>query len=241
MMKKILLGIAVLGCIATTSCDELINLDELNSEKIILGLKDALVHGTDTAVANLSAPDGFFQDQAVKILLPDEAQPIYAKLNSIPLISNLLDETILAINRSAEDAATEAKPIFVDAIRDITIEDGLTILNGADTAATSYLKGKTYSRLFDAFRPKIETSLSKEIVFGISAESSYANLINTYNSASLNGFLYDEIQSNSLSEHTTNRALKGIFKKVGDEEKLIREDPAHRVTDILEEVFDSEN
>ena len=108
-------------------------------------------------------------------------------------------------------------------------------------SVTSYLKGKTYSRLFDAFRPKIETSLSKEIVFGISAESSYANLINTYNSASLNGFLYDEIQSNSLSEHTTNRALKGIFKKVGDEEKLIREDPAHRVTDILEEVFDSEN
>jgi hypothetical protein len=236
MMKKILLGIAIVSSIAISSCDELINLDELNGEKIILGLKDALVHGTDTAVANLSAPDGFFRDQAVKILLPEYAQPIYNVLNTLPLVSDLLDETILAINRSAEDAATEAKPIFLDAIREITIEDGLTILNGPDTAATAYLKGKTYTQLFDAFKPKIETSLSKEIVLGISAEASYAKLIDTYNAIPF----VSDIQSNSLSEHTTNRALKGIFKKVGDEEKLIREDPAHRVTDILEEVFGSE-
>ncbi len=173
--------------------------------------------------------------------MPEEAQPIYAKLNSIPLIGELLDETILTINRAAEDAAVEAKPIFIDAISEITIDDGLAILNGTDTAATFYLKGKTYDKLFEAFKPKIENSLSKEIVLGISAEGSYSKLINTYNSASLNGFLFDKIESNSLSEHTTNRALKGIFKKVGDEEKLIREDPAHRVTDLLEEVFGSEN
>jgi len=236
-MRKILLGIAITGCIAVTACEELINLDELNGEKIILGLKDALVHGTDTAVTNLSAPDGFFRDEAVKILLPEEAEPVYNVLNTLPLVSDLLDETILAINRSAEDAATEAKPIFIDAIREMTIDDGLTILNGPDTAATTYLKDKTYSKLFDAFKPKIETSLSKEIVFGISAEASYAKLIDTYNAIPL----VSDIQSNSLSEHTTNRALRGIFKKVGDEEKLIREDPAHRVTDILQEVFGSQD
>jgi hypothetical protein len=237
MMRKILLGIAITGCIAVTACEELNNLDELNGEKIILGLKDALVHGTDTAVTNLSAPDGFFRDEAVKILLPEEAEPVYNVLNTLPLVSDLLDETILAINRSAEDAATEAKPIFIDAIREMTIDDGLTILNGPDTAATTYLKDKTYSKLFDAFKPKIETSLSKEIVFGISAEASYAKLIDTYNAIPL----VSDIQSNSLSEHTTNRALRGIFKKVGDEEKLIREDPAHRVTDILQEVFGSQD
>jgi len=236
-MRKILLGIAITGCIAVTACEELNNLDELNGEKIILGLKDALVHGTDTAVTNLSAPDGFFRDEAVKILLPEEAEPVYNVLNTLPLVSDLLDETILAINRSAEDAATEAKPIFIDAIREMTIDDGLTILNGPDTAATTYLKDKTYSKLFDAFKPKIETSLSKEIVFGISAEASYAKLIDTYNAIPL----VSDIQSNSLSEHTTNRALRGIFKKVGDEEKLIREDPAHRVTDILQEVFGSQD
>jgi len=241
MMKKALFGMALLGCFTFTACDELLNLEDFEGERIVLGLKEALAHGTDTAVVNLSASDGYFKDQAVKILLPAEAQPIYSKLDSSLLISDLLDETILAINRAAEDAVNEAKPIFSDAITEITIEDGLSILNGTDTAATKYLKDKTYSRLFDAFKPKIETSLSKEIVLGVSAEQSYATLIDTYNTASFNGFLFDEIESNSLSEHTTNRALTGMFKKVGDEEKLIREDPAHRVTELLEEVFGSGN
>lgn len=184
--------------------------------------------GTDTAVTRLNVADGFYKDEAVKIFLPEEAQVVYDYLSYLP--TDLVEQNILAINRAAEDAAKEATPIFVNAITDLTIQDGFDILHGDDTAATTYLKGKTYQQLYDAFKPKIDISLNKELVLGISAEDMYSKLINTYNLASLNGFLFDEITSNSLSEHTTNRALRGLFMKVADEETLIREDPAHRVT-----------
>jgi len=207
----------------------------LSQEEIVSGLRDALNHGTDTAVSRLSITDGYFGDELIKILWPEEAQPVYNVVQQLP--TDIIDQTVLAINRAAEDAAVEAKPIFVQAITDLTISDGLTILQGNDTAATHYLRNHTYSALYDAFKPKIETSLSKKIVFNLSAEELYGNLIDYYNIGSLNGLLYDEIKTNSLSEHTTHKALHGLFVKVGAEEKLIREDPAHRVTDILKKVF----
>jgi len=240
---KIRIGIIVLlTTLSSTffsSCEELglgdLTEIELTEETVIQGLREALKVGTDTAVSNLSVADGYFADEAVKILLPEEAQVVYDYLSYLP--TDLVDQNILAINRAAEDAANEAAPIFVDAITELTIQDGMDILHGDDTAATSYLKGKTYQNLYDAFKPKIDVSLNKEIVLGLSAESLYSKLINTYNLASINGFLFDEITTNSLSEHTTNRALRGLFIKVGDEEKLIRENPAHRVSEILETVF----
>ena len=231
---SILIGLGTL----LSSCEQLGLLDPelpLSEEEVVNGLRQALYHGTDTAITKLNKENGFFGDELVKILLPAEAQPVYDILNLLP--TSLVDNTILAINRAAEDAATEAAPIFVNAITDITISDGFDILYGTDTAATIYLKGKTYQQLFDAFKPKIENSLNKDLVLGLSAESLYSSLINAYNKASLGGFLFNEIKTNSLSEHTTNRALRGLFRKVGDEEKLIRENPAHRVTDILERVF----
>jgi hypothetical protein len=179
--------------------------------------------------------DGFYKDELVKILLPAEAQPVYDILNLLP--SGIVDETILSINRAAEDAAKEATPIFLGAIHELTIEDGWGILNGNDTAATTYLRSKTYQKLFDAFQPKIEASLAKDLVLGISAENLYSKLINLYNTASIGGLLFDEINTNSLSEHTTNRALRGLFIKVGNEETLIRENPTHRVTQLLQQVF----
>lgn len=239
MRLKSLFLIPVL-ILTLTSCEELFDTLEdigLTEGEIIQGLKEALTHGTDSAVVNLSVADGYFGDELVKILLPEEAQPVYDVLQSVPILSGLVEETVLTINRAAEDAATEAAPIFVDAITEMTIQDGLSILHGSDTAATSYLRQKTFQNLFDAFQPKIETSLSKDIVLGVSAEESYSQMIGVYNTASLNGFLWDKIESNSLSEHTTNKALKGLFVKVAKEEKSIREDPAHRVTDILEKVF----
>lgn len=239
-MKKFLttMGAVTLIMLSTVSCDELGifgSAESLTDSEVIAGLRAALEHGTDTAVSRLSITDGFFGDAAIKILLPEEAQPVYDVINKLP--TNLVDNTILAINRAAEDAAVEAKPIFVNAITSMTIADGKEILYGNDTAATHYLRQSTYQELFAAFQPKIETSLSKDLVLGLSAESLYSSLINAYNLGSLGGLLYDQIQTNSLSEHTTNRALRGLFVKVGDEEKLIREDPAHRVTEILEKVF----
>jgi hypothetical protein len=160
---------------------------------------------------------------------------MYDVLNLLP--TNLVEDNILAINRAAEDAAREATPIFVDAITNLTIDDGWEILNGEDSAAINYLRRNTRQQLFDAFQPKIDVSLSKDLVLGLSANDLYSNLISVYNKASLNGFLFDEIQTNSLSEHTTDRALRGLFMKVRDEEKLIRTDASHRVTDLLEKVF----
>lgn len=211
--------------------------NDLTEAEVIAGLKDALKVGTDTSVTILHKVDGYYKDEIVKILLPAEAQVVYDNISKVPGGSDLLERTILAMNRAAEDAATEAKPIFVDAITSITIQDGFNILKGSDTAATSYLKGKTFNPLKEAFSPKIGASLSKPLVLGVSAESAYSNLISAYNTASLNGLLFDKVTTNTLSDHVTTMALNGLFVKVADEEKSIRKDPLARVTDILKKVF----
>ncbi|MEM9022545.1 MAG: DUF4197 domain-containing protein [Bacteroidota bacterium] len=233
-----LCGAALLaGCLFSfTACDE-DTLPGLSNTEIVEGLKTALRVGTDTSVATLNQLDGYYQDQAVKIFLPPEADVIFDKLGLIPGGDALLETTIRSINRAAEDAAGEATPIFVDAITGMTISDGLSILNGSETAATEFLRTNTETELFDAFQPKISTSLGKEIIPGISAEQSYADLVNAYNTASLNGFLFPEIQENTLSSYVTQQGLNGLFTKVADEERLIRTDPLHRVTDVLERVF----
>lgn len=215
--------------------------DELSAETIVAGLKEALKVGTDTAVTRLSKKDGFYSNAALKILLPEEAAPIVDVVGQVPLLSGVIDEAVLAINRAAEDAAVEAKPIFVNAITSMTIADGLEILNGNDTAATAYLRANTETELYNAFKPKIETSLSKEIVGNVSAESAYKKVIDTYNFAVLLMEDRKQITTNSLSEHTTRRALRGLFKKVGEEETLIRRDPAHRVTELLKDVFSEQD
>lgn len=209
----------------------------LSNEEVIAGLREALNVGTDTSVRVLNKVDGYFRDEAVKILLPPEAVEVYNNITRIPGGQALLDNTILAMNRAAEDAASEAKPIFINAITGITIGDGFSILNGPDTAATSYLRGKTYDSLYLRFQPKINTSLSKPLVLGLSAESTYATLINAYNNASLNGLLWDKIETNSLSAHVTRKGLDGVFLKVADQEKKIRLDPLAQVTDLLKKVF----
>jgi hypothetical protein len=213
----------------------------LTNEEVIQGLKQALNVGTDTSVSVLNKLDGYFKDEAVKILLPPEALVMYQNLSKIPgggaVVGALMDKTIMAMNRAAEDAAKEAKPIFVDAITDMTITDGFNILNGPDTAATDYLKGKTYNPLFSAFQPKINVSLSKPLVAGLSAEETYSNLIDAYNTASVNGFLFDKVTTNSLSEHVTTKGLNGLFLKVSEQEKNIRKDPLAQVTDLLKKVF----
>lgn len=241
-MKKLL--VILMAAFALTSCtqDEINNIlsnGELSNEEVIAGLKSALNVGTDTSVTILNKLDGYYKDDAVKILLPEEAQVIYDNIGKIPGGNALVEETVKSLNRAAEDAAIEAKPIFVDAITGITITDGLSILKGTDTAATAYLKGKTFSPLTAAFSPKIDVSLNKKLLGNISANSAYNDLIKAYNDASLGGLLFPKITTNTLGEHVTKRALDGLFKKVADEEMAIRKDPLARVTDILRKVFGS--
>jgi hypothetical protein len=243
MKKMLIIGCFFIMALAFVSCtkqeiDHVLNTNTgLTNEEVIAGLKQALNVGTDTSVALLNKVDGYFKDEAVKILLPPEAQVMYANLSKVPDITTLMDQTILAMNRAAEDAATEAKPIFVNAITGITIADGFTILKGTDTAATIYLQGKTYDSLYQKFQPKIDVSLNKPLVAGISAQSAYSNLIDVYNTASLGGLLFDRVTTNSLSSHVTKKGLNGLFLKVADQEKKIRKDPIAQVTDLLRKVF----
>ncbi len=223
-----------------SSCEqakEILTATGLSNAEVIEGLKTALNIGSDTSVGKLSKLDGYFKDELVKIALPPEALPAYNVVNSIPGGSILIDNAVLSINRAAEDAAPEAKTIFVTAITGITIADGFAILNGGDTAATVYLNNKTYTPLVSAFTPKIQTSLSKPIILNTSAEEAYSKLISAYNTASLGGLLFPQITTNTLSQHVTQKALDGLFIKVAEEEKKIRKDPLHRVNDILKKVF----
>lgn len=223
------------------SCEEFQDLDTtpLTEEEIGEGLKAALERGTEIAVDTLNVTDGYYGDQIVKIFLPPEADVIIDAASLIPGGETLIENTIEAVNRSAEDAAAEATPIFVDAITSMTIEDAIAILHGEDTAATGYLRENTYLGLYDTFQPKIDNSLNKELILGQSAASMYEDVINTYNNVVAgNSFgLIAEIEENNLSEWTTKRALDGLFVKVADEEGRIRTDVSHRVNEILEKVF----
>jgi hypothetical protein len=257
-MKKIsILFLSLL--ILFTSCDEdgnpIIPIGGLSSEEVILGLKEALRVGTDTSVSQLTATNGFFADQAVKILLPPEVNTqintLQSKIDGANILLKpvlqtaynttlqpVIDDMVLVLNRSAEDAAKKATPIFVDAITDITIEDGFNILNGPDTAATSYLRGKTFGNLFSAFQPDIDLSLSKDLLAGKSANDIFNTYVNSYNSISnLSAGLIDPVSDVPLSSYVTNKGLNGLFLKVGEEEQKIRTNPLNRVSDILERVF----
>lgn len=240
-MRLRFLSVILITLAASTSCtqEELEQLlsPGLSQSEVISGLREALKVGTDTSVGRLNALNGYFADQAVKILLPPEAQVIQQYVSILPGGQLLIDEVVLKVNRAAEQAASQAKPIFVNAITTITIQDGFTILRGGDTAATEYLRGRTIDSLQASFTPPITQALSTPIVGGISAESAYSNLVNVYNQTVPVLLGVPQITQNSLSVHTTRRALDGLFVKVADEEKKIRRDPLHRVTEILKRVF----
>jgi hypothetical protein len=231
------LFIISLFSISCTELEEVLEDTGLSELEVVEGLKSALTVGTDTSVTVLSAVNGYLGDDLVKIILPDEASAIVTNIAKVPGGNLLIEKTIEAINRSAEDAAPEAKDIFVSAITNINIEDGFAILNGGNDAATEYLKSNTMSQLTAAFEPKISTSLNKTLVGNVSAESAYSDLIKAYNTASLNGVLFPKVTTNSLSAHTTNKALEGLFVKVSVEEENIRTKVSHRVNDILQKVF----
>lgn len=204
------------------------------------GLKEALTLGITNSVATLSKENGYFSDLAIKILMPAEAAVIIDNIRLIPGGEKLVNDVVLRLNRAAEDAATEAAPIFVNAIKVMTFADATSILFGTETAATNYLRKTTYSQLSAAFKPKISTSLNKELVGGISTNESWTSLTTAYNKVanSALGKVYGLKSVNTdLSTYVTDQALNGLFLKIGQEEKAIRENPSARVTTLLQKVF----
>jgi uncharacterized protein DUF4197 len=196
-----------------------------NQQKIVQGLKQALTIGTQNSTNKLSAVNGFFADAAVKILMPLEAQDVEKTLRRFGL-GSLVDKTVLSLNRAAEDAAKSATPIFVNAIKQMTITDALGILKGGDFAATNYFKQKTTAALTQAFSPVISKSLNK-----VDATKYWSDVFTAYNRFS------SKPVNTDITAYVTQKAIDGIFLQVGLEEQKIRKDPAARVTDLLKQVF----
>ena len=245
MKKYFFIGL-IASMVLLPSCDEAADMiddiygEELTDSVVVSGLKEALVIGADSAAAGLSVTDGYYADELVKIGLPSEADIIVENISYIPGGSELVEKVVLSINRAAEDAASEVAPVFWDAITDMSILDGFEILNGDNDAATQYLKSSTYDELFELYQPKIQTSLDKDIIGGITANDAWENLTTPWNSLanSVSGQLLNfETVDTSLDEYLTNKALDGLFLKLAEEEEKIRTDPAEQVTDLLQKVF----
>jgi hypothetical protein len=199
--------------------------DTLSNTTIVSGLKEALQVGTERGTSKLSAVDGFFKDAAIKILMPTEAQKVEQKLRSIGF-GKQVDNAILTMNRAAEDASKKATPIFINAIKQMSIQDAVGILKGGDFAATAYLKSKTTLNLSAAFKPVIEQSLAK-----VNATKYWNTVFSTYNTFS------SQKVNTDLTAYVTEKALDGIFHQVALEEQKIRKDPVAQTTDILKKVF----
>lgn len=190
------------------------------------GLREALDKGIDKQVSKLTQTDGFFKNDLVKILLPEELQKVDNTLRKIGL-GDLADEGLKVLNRAAEDAVSEATPIFVDAVRGITFDDAKNILLGSDNAATQYLDDATRNALYDKFKPVIKNSFEK-----VGADQIWTNLINRYNSIPLTGAVNPD-----LTDYVTQEALQGVFTMIAIEEKEIRNNVASRTTALLRKVF----
>ncbi|WP_370567348.1 DUF4197 domain-containing protein [Echinicola sp. 20G] len=191
------------------------------------GLKEALVKGVGTGVESASSVDGFLANDLIRIGLPDEVQKVESTLRRIGLGSEM-DKVITTINRGAENAAMEAKPIFINAIKQLAIKDAWDILKGEDDAATSYLQRTTTDQLVSLFKPHVQESLDQ-----VGATKYYGDLVSTYNNFPTTSKKLDP----DLNTYVTNRAIEGLFKLIAEEEKAIRENPLERSSSLLKRVF----
>jgi hypothetical protein len=198
----------------------------LSNADMAAGLRQALDFGIEKQVSKLTQTDGFYKNDMVKILLPEELQKVDKALRDIGL-SSLADEGIKALNRAAEDAVKEATPIFVDAVKGITFSDAKNILLGNDDAATQYLTSKTQTALYDKFNPVIKKSFNK-----VGADKIWSNLITKYNNIPFTTDVNPD-----LTDYVTNEALKGVYTMIAVEEKDIRTKFTSRTTDLLKKVF----
>lgn len=191
------------------------------------GIKEALGQGVVKSILKLNTTDGFFKDAIYKVLLPPDAQKVEKTLRSIGLGSTV-DRAILQINRGAEDAVGFAKPIFVDAIKSMTLQDAIGLVRNGDTSATHFFRNKTTAQLMAAFQPVIKSSLDK-----VDATRYYSDLINTYNSLPTT---FRKVNPD-LASYVTERATMALFDQIAKEEVNIRTNLAARSTDLLRKVF----
>ena len=198
----------------------------LTTAEVAEGLKEALIKGISTGSDLASQVDGYFKNPEIKIPFPPEVKKVEDKLRQIGL-GNEVDKFVMTLNRGAEDAAREAKPIFITAIKSMTIQDAWGILKGEQDAATQYLKRTTTPQLKEKFKPVIQNSLNK-----VSATKYYGDIVNTYNKIPFT----DDVNPN-LDDYATDKAIEGLFTLIAREEKNIRQDPVARTTELLKKVF----
>lgn len=201
------------------------SLQGISSNEMSSALKQALNLGVSEGIEKLGAEDGFFKNELVKIMLPEQLRKVDGTLRSIGL-SSLADRGLLLLNRAAEDAVTEGAPIFAKAITSMTFDDAKNILLGDSTAATAYLKVKTSDQLFVAFKPKVQNSLGK-----VGADKVWEQLISKYNTIARQDITTD------LNEYVTQETINGVFTMVAEKESNIRNNAVFRTTSLLKKVF----
>ena len=231
MVKKILAFIVIFQFTACAELQQVVNQlpqgnQGIGNIEIASGLREALNFGINKQVSKLTQTDGFYKNNLVKILLPQELQKVDKTLRDIGL-GKLADEGLKALNRSAEQAVSEATPIFVNAVKGITFNDAKTILLGSDNAATKYLTNTTQNSLYNKFNPVIKNSFKK-----VGADKIWTNLITKYNAIPLTNDVNPD-----LTDYVTKQALKGVYTMIAVEEKKIRTKVSSRTTTLLKKVF----
>jgi hypothetical protein len=199
---------------------------ELSESKIIEGLKEALQIGTGNAAGLVSKLDGYYKNPKIKIPLPESVQKVEKILRKVGFGSKV-DDFEMSMNRAAEQAAPAAKALFTDTIKQMSFDDARKILNGKDNAATLYFKDKTWDRLYDTFKPVVNSTMSE-----VGTTRYYQDL-----DKKVRSIPFTDSMSFDLDKYVTNGALDGLFYMVAQEEQKIRQNPAARVTDLLKEVF----
>ena len=225
-MKKMLILIFLLPLLSCAELQQMAEQLPQSNIDISQGLKEALNKGISQQVTKLTATDGFFKNDMVKILLPEELQKVDKTLRDIGL-SSLADEGLKVLNRAAEDAVKEATPIFVNAIKEMTFNDARNILMGSDNAATTYLQNTTSQALYTKFSPVVTNSLSK-----VGADKVWTDIINRYNKVPLVKKVNPD-----LTDYVTNQAMQGVFTMIAVEEKNIRTNVNARTSEVLKRVF----
>jgi len=230
-MKRLVLYVLVLQLVGCAELQQVVDqlpqgTTGIGNDQIAQGLREALNMGIEKQVNQLTSENGFYKNELVKIMLPEELQKVDKTLRDIGL-SSLADEGLRIINRAAEDAVGEATPIFVDAVKGITFNDAKQILLGNDNAATQYLQQATKTQLYNKFNPIIKNSFQK-----VGADQIWSNIITKYNSLPLTNDVNPD-----LTDYTTNEALEGVYTMIAVEEKEIRTKVSSRTTDLLKKVF----
>src|SRR5687767_9623597 len=226
-MKKLIFTLLVPVLFA--SCDTLYKLPTgtYTEGEAAMAIRQALEQGTGRGISFLNQTDGFFGNQAYKLFLPPDAQKIENTLRNLGM-GSMVDKAILQINRAAEDAAGYAKPIFVDAIRSMTLADAIGLIRNGDTSATHFFRVKTTDQLVAAFLPVIKSSLDK-----LNATKYYTDVVNTYNNFPTT---FKKLNPD-LPGFVTHRATDALFDLISKEERNIRQNLAARTTDLLRKVF----